>query len=801
MSNAENALTLARVRLSYDAGRTWAVDGVDLSITRGQRICLVGPNGSGKSTLARIMSGLAAPDEGVVTLLGLTVRDHDGVHPERYRRARRSIGAVFQNPEDQIVTTVVADDVAFGPENLAMPRSVMGTRVDSALAAVGLSGHEASDPTRMSGGQQQRVAIAGTLSMGPDMIVFDEPTAMLDVDSRRSVLRILDSLQKRGTTIIHVTHHHDETRHADRVIRMEHGRIVSDSPPGEDDRNAAGDTSDVGDVGDVGEAGEAGDVGCAPKTRIHSCSCGGRSCGGTQAKDVQAKDAGHGAGTPDTRTSDAGTSDTGTHDDEPLVFARHLCLRYRDTGRVVLHDVDLDVHAGERVAVTGPNGSGKTTLARLICGFGRAASSGTLMVTGHDMTRKRSRRSRSLRRDVGFVMQHPERQLFADTVRDDVAYGPRNQGLPPAEVADRVDEALAMMGVSSLADRSPFALSGGQQRLVAIAGIIACRPRVLVLDEPTAGLDRIAVARVENLLDMMSENGVAVILITHERSQIRKASRVVTLPGNEGATGGSGRNPSHNRPAPLERMDPRVKLLSALPLMFTAFSITNPMQLALTTVLTALLVTLSGVPARRLGRSIRAFLVLFAVTGLLNVLVIRTGTTLLAWGPLVVTDEGLRTAVLYSCRFALVIVIGALVLLTTTPTRITDAVGSLLSPWKRLGIHTDALALVLSLALRFLPTLGEETRSIIDAQSARGGDVGSGSPGRRIRALVAITIPVFAGTLRHADNLSLALDARCYEADGKRTHWRAMSIGAMDVVAIIVSVLYVIALIVLGVAF
>ncbi|WP_300767376.1 energy-coupling factor transporter ATPase [uncultured Bifidobacterium sp.] len=785
MSNDENAVELHGVGFSYDAGRTWALSDIDLTIPRGQRVCLVGPNGSGKSTLARVVSGLSAPDHGLVSLLGMAVRDGTGIHPDLYRRARRSIGAVFQNPEDQIVTTVVADDIAFGPENLATPPSAIGGRIDMALSGVGLRGHESSDPTRMSGGQQQRVAIAGTLAMTPDMIVFDEPTAMLDVKARSSVLGILDSLQRRGVTIIHVTHHLYEAARADRLIRVDHGIIVSDAMIN----------------------------GSRPAPPLLGESL-------RMDTDTSMQIPGHVREHDDPpRTND---------DCPPVIQAHDVGLRYADTGRVVLRNVSFDVHAGERVAITGPNGSGKTTLARLICGFGTAPTSGSLTVVGHDMAKRRDRRSRSLRRSVGYVMQHPERQLFADTVREDVGYGPRNQGLPRETVDARVDEALALMGVSGLADRSPFALSGGQQRLVAIAGIIACHPTVVVMDEPEAGLDQQALKRMDILLDRLSKQGVAVVLITHDDRQIAGASHVVSLPVHEPSlpenppvhqhdvvrsydmddshdwdisdndAGTSAPSPHRSGSGVLARVDPRVKLLGSLALMFTAFTVSTPAQLALTAVLTTFLAIASGVPPRRLGRSVRVLLVLFIITGLLNVLVVRTGTPLLSFGPILITDEGLVTAVLYSCRFAMVVVIGALVLLTTPPTRITDAVDSMLSPLNRWGLHADVLALVLSLALRFLPTLGTETRSIIDAQAARGGDVGSGSPARRVRALVAVTIPVFAATLRHADNLSLALDARCYEAGAKRTHWRTMRITTLDRVAVTICVAYIAALFTVG---
>ena len=223
-----------------------------------------------------------------------------------------------------------------------------------------------------------------------------------------------------------------------------------------------------------------------------------------------------------------------------------------------------------------------------------------------------------------------------------------------------------------------------------------------------------------------------------------------------------------------------MKLPALLALMFCAFAIGNAAQLAVGALSVLSIVIASHIKPNRLLLSIHGFLVLFVLMGLLNVFFVRTGTPLFAIGSFSVTDEAVATAGLYICRFAMVIIVGAVFLETTTPTAITDALASLLSPLRRLGLHTQETALVLSLALRFIPTLVGEMRSTLDAQSARGGSIETGSAFQRIRAMGAIIVPVFAGALRHADNLSLALDARCYEQGLTRTHWRLLRLGLND---------------------
>ncbi|MBM6699152.1 ATP-binding cassette domain-containing protein [Bifidobacterium pullorum subsp. saeculare] len=740
---------LEHVRFSYDGGATWALDDVSLTIQAGERVCLVGANGSGKSTLARLLAGLAAPDGGTVTLFGhRAFDDASGADTHAYRAARRLIGAVFQNPEDQIVTTVVADDVAFGPENLALPRQTIGDRVARTLDAVGMAGRRRDDPTRLSGGQQQRVAIAGMLAMRPRLLVLDEPTAMLDAAARREVLAILDRVQEAGTAIVHVTHHPQETAHADRVIRLDHGRVIAETRP-ESDR-------------------------AVPRRAQAPARAAEPAAGGDVALDV-----------------------------------RQVRFAYPGAAAPALDDVSLTVRQGEVVALMGPNGSGKSTLTRLLCALERP-DGGAIRVGGVTLTGRKPRRREltRLRRTVGLVMQHPERQLFAPTVREDVAYGPRNQGLAETDVQDRVDDALALLRIGALAGRSPFHLSVGQQRLAAIAGVIACRPEVLVLDEPTAGLDDAARERVAGLVRDLKARGVAILLITHEADEAAAlADRVVHLdhgrvvPAGDADrnTGADGARPAPQPPASfVARLDPRVKTVATLAAMFSAFAIGSPWQLLLAALAVGAVVTASRLAPLRLLASVRPFLVLFAVMGLLNVAVVRTGTPLVAWGWLLVTDRGLATAGLYACRFALVILLGAVFLATTTPTAITDAFASLLTPLRRLGLHTQELTLVLSLALRFLPTLTGEARAIMDAQSARGGSIETGSPPRRIRAMAAIVVPVLAGALRHADGLGLALDARCYEAGAPRTPWHELRVRAGDVAFAAATAGFVAALVALG---
>jgi energy-coupling factor transporter ATPase len=224
---ATPAVALEGVRLSYD-GENDVLKGIDLVIEQGSYVVVLGHNGSGKSTMARCINALLVPDEGEVRVMGLNTAD-----PDEQLEVRRHAGMVFQNPDNQMVTSIVADDVAFGPENLGLPQPQIAQRVDEALAAVAMTDFAAADPTELSGGQKQRVAIAGVLAMRPDILIFDEPCAMLDPRGRRGIRRVMRELNDQGLTIVHITHFMEDALEADVIHVMDRGRIVLSGTPSE----------------------------------------------------------------------------------------------------------------------------------------------------------------------------------------------------------------------------------------------------------------------------------------------------------------------------------------------------------------------------------------------------------------------------------------------------------------------------------------------------------------------------------------------------------------------------------------
>lgn len=515
------AATLSDVTFVHAKGVV-ALDHVSFSIPAGKRTCIVGANGSGKSTVASILSGLTAPDEGTVTFLGTTVVNDGQVDFEAYKTVRPQLGLVFQNPEDQIICSVVADDIAFGLENLQVPSDQITPLVEEQITLGTLTEFASENPQMLSGGQQQRVAISGALVMKPQILILDEPSAALDVVHRNNVMGLVEKLRAAGKTIVHVTHFMDEVVSADHVIALDDGRVAFEGTPEElFEQHELVECLHLEEpfAYQVAHAlNNRGVVVCKSPSaeRVLSELTGLLA---TAAQDARSSDA---TGSCDDATT-AGCDATGSVSEAAAVSVRDTTFSYQ---KPVLKNISVDVQKGSHVAVIGSTGSGKSTLARLICALD-TPDSGSLCVAGLDTRQKQNRRK--LHGIVGYVMQRPERQLFAQTVAEDVAFGPSNLGLSACDITSAVNDTLKLVGLSHKADASPFELSGGQQRLCALAGVIAMQPKVLVLDEPTSGLDPYYCSELRKIINAVLEDGCTVIELTHSMEDAAETDQIVVL--------------------------------------------------------------------------------------------------------------------------------------------------------------------------------------------------------------------------------------------------------------------------------
>lgn len=543
------------VSFSYD-GAVPALDGVDLNIEDGEFFCILGGNGSGKSTFAKHLNALLQPDAGTVRINGMDASD-----PELVYDIRSTAGMVFQNPDDQLAATLVEDDVAFGPENLGVPSAQIAQRVREALKGVGLVGFERHETHALSGGQKQRVALAGVLAMEPRVLILDEASSMLDPRGRKGLMKACHALHDRGMTIVMITHFMEEAAEADRIAVFQAGRVAMLGTP-EEILTRADELAQL-------------------NLDMPASCCLGRSlrakgvpvCAQVREADMVSEiaqaytersglDIAEQPSASDSHVLDNGSSAAdGIGASEPVIEISHLSHSYSLSARErrrwhkrsttadasskqalwgndpnspwALRDVTLTVRRGEFLGLAGHTGSGKSTLVQHLNGLIRPQE-GSVCALGLDLSNKKD--AAAVKAKVGMVFQYPERQLFAETVAQDVAFGPRNLGLPQDEVARRVASSLARVGLdlAAIGDKSPFELSGGQQRRVAFAGVLAMEPEVLVLDEPMAGLDPAARRDFLGLIDRLHREGLTVVMVSHSMDDLANCcDRIVVM--NEGA--------------------------------------------------------------------------------------------------------------------------------------------------------------------------------------------------------------------------------------------------------------------------
>jgi len=496
-----------------------ALYSLDLTIEKGEFVAILGHNGSGKSTFAKHLNALLIPTEGKVFIKGF-----DSSISENVWHIRECAGMVFQNPDNQIIATVVEEDVAFGPENLGVLPTEIRQRVNSALKSVSMNEFKKRAPSLLSGGQKQRVAIAGVLAMRPEIIVLDEATAMLDPVGRKDIMNIVNHLNKEeGMTVIHITHHMEEAVLADRVVVMSAGQMVMDGTPKEVFRNVAQLKALGLDVPQVSEL-------------VHRLLEDGHSL----KDDIISLDEAVEALIPmflsdahkDIQSEAIEAQHTATAE-ENIIELKNLSHIYSPNTvfeKSAITDINFSVKKGEFFGIIGHTGSGKSTLIQHFNALMKPTS-GQVLINGEDINASKDS-LKEVRRKVGLVFQYPENQLFEMTVRADVAFGPRNMGFDEIEIDRRVKRALTLVGIDEKDfDKSPFELSGGQKRRVAIAGVIAMEPEILVMDEPTAGLDPRGRDEIFEQIQLLHrELGSTVIIVSHSMEDIaRLCERIAVL--------------------------------------------------------------------------------------------------------------------------------------------------------------------------------------------------------------------------------------------------------------------------------
>ena len=560
-ASAEAPIICVRdVSFTYDA-EAFALSGASAQIARGEFVCILGGNGSGKSTLAKHLNALLVPDKGQVEVCGMDTSEREHTYA-----IRQSAGMVFQNPDDQLVASLVEDDVAFGPENLGVTTAELRKRVTQRLEDVGLSGFEKHETHALSGGQKQRVAIAGALAMNPEILILDEASAMLDPRGRKGLMRVVRSLNDQGMTVVMITHFMEEAALADRVIVLDGGQVARVGTPQEvlvDVDALSALNLEVPFAAELSQALRRADVPVAAAVTEEELAKSvfsllesrmAKACGdeGEDAEPWSAHDEVASQDSPAeaaavredstscTKTSAPSTAPAGGDaliqlEGVSFTYDAAEARRQRKAGKKpapkqakwgnspealwALDNVTLEVCKGEFLGIAGHTGSGKSTLIQHMNGI-LHPTNGRVVAFGRDVAEKGA--ANDVRGRVGVVFQYPENQLFAATVAEDVAFGPRNLGLSEEEVSARVERSLRTVGLDpeEIAARSPFELSGGQQRRVAFAGVLAMEPEVLVLDEPAAGLDPKARKSFLDMVSHLHEEGLTVVMVSHNMDDL-----------------------------------------------------------------------------------------------------------------------------------------------------------------------------------------------------------------------------------------------------------------------------------------
>ncbi len=495
MTQDSPPLAVDGLTFRYRSATAPSISDLNFVATAGDLLLIAGGSGSGKSTLLRCLNGLIPRSYGG-DLSGRIAIDGEAPAGMGLAQLAQMVGTILQDPDRQIVTSYVERQVAFGPENLGWPRERIRAAVAATLERLRITHLRNRETGGLSGGERQKVALAGLLSMNPHILLLDEPLASLDPASAREALALFRELADDGRAVLLVEHRVEDAL----VARPERTLFLRDG------RQAfLGSSQDFLALADPREVKLPADIALA---RLGTGDWGL----GTEEQDRLP--------IVNRQSSIVNRQSPG----DPLLEFADIRFGYGD-GPEILHGISLTLREGEVLAIMGPNGAGKSTLLRHGIGLLRP-NSGQVRVAGLDA---RGSTVAQLARTVGYVFQSPSHMLFAPSVRAELTFGPRNLGLDAAATDAAVPAALAQVGLAGFEDRAPLSLSFGQQKRLGIAAVLSMRPRVLVLDEPTAGQDHGSTQALMHMIGGL-EGLAATVLITHDVDlAVSYATRVVLM--------------------------------------------------------------------------------------------------------------------------------------------------------------------------------------------------------------------------------------------------------------------------------
>ena len=498
----------------YRAQKKPTLTGINLNIYPGEKVLIAGPSGSGKSTLAGCINGLnpfSNPGESTGKLI---VDGVDAMQSSIFELSAH-VGTVLQDPDGQFIGLTVGEDIAFALENSCTPQDKMHEITKHAAELVGIEHHLDYAPHELSGGQKQRVSLAGVMVDEVKILLFDEPLANLDPAAGKQAIELIDEIQKKtDTTVLIIEHRLEDVlwRNVDRIVLVNNGEILADCKPEELFATTLLEDNGIRLPLYV-QAMKYADVDLSKVKNL------------ADDTDYDLQDQ------KEKLVHWYNTNKTGVKKKEsaPLLTIKDLCFSY-DGVKPILDHVSLDVHQGEMISVVGKNGAGKSTLCKCICAFEKA-DAGTLTFENTDMN-DLSVKERADR--IGFVLQNPNQMICNTMIFDEVAMGLRNRGISEDKIKEKVENTLKICGLYPFRNWPISALSYGQKKRVTIASILALEPKMIILDEPTAGQDYRRYSEIMEFLKSLNEMGIAIVMITHDMHlMLEYTTRSVVLTGGK----------------------------------------------------------------------------------------------------------------------------------------------------------------------------------------------------------------------------------------------------------------------------
>ena len=795
-------LAFQDVGFSYDSD-TDVLHDISFSVAPGSCVAVVGANGSGKSTVASLANATYLPSIGKVSV------DKDSTADTSELEIKQRVAIVRQDPTTQIVSSRVADEVAFGPHNLGMTGAALRERVDYALRVVGLADKEDADTEGLSGGEQVCLSVASALAMKPRYVVLDEVGAQLDVTMRERVRSQWVAAKCAGTGILLITHEPTDLLWADTVVVLHEGRIGWSGSSDQFFSDAKALTMAEMDTLPFAQA-------------LHMTLGNGLTCSQLASDDGTVKIDGLASFAPQHNLTaklracfERAHHYEPSHKRTPLLELKGGCACFGK--QQVLNSIDLTIHSKEILLVAGRSGSGKSTLARCCAGV-QPLSSGRCTLKGRPVHAG----------EIGLSFQRPHSQLFCDMVSEDIGFGPTNVGMSPERVSQAVQDSCESLSIpSTMLPRHPLTLSGGYQRRVAIAGVVAMQPPVYVFDEPGAGLDAAGKSQIHRLLHSLARQGAGILLVSHDLDEwIPEADRVALLaqgtlvglyPAHEvvqrpellrqaglavppelalcsylegrtvpaaPAAQPDGKPIVSGQLSALELCDARIKALALILVTVATFMAQGPVAFAALAGILVLVCALSPIHSCDIAHGVRPTLIILIVVLLINSLRFdRTGG--LQLGYLSASSIGALRGACAVLRIVLIVGFALVVASSTTPPEGADGVARLLQPLRNLEVAVDDVSMTMALALRFLPVSAQEFAQIKDAQEARALDFSKGNIAERLGHWNAVLVPAIVALFRRSDEVALALNDRAYGAHARIPETKPL--GVRDIALLVVS--------------